>query len=254
MFPGADFSPGKRRTVAVSEWLSWIAYGPTRTLDELLQHIASEATQNRQLTRIHHVFSGVAFAGDGAWFIQISNIDHRPGEDVRQLEWARRRPLTRFRLNGALNVRSKDESIAGAMGSGVGSLSDEDYRLMHRLSQHRPRNAAEYVEALGSINRKAAERDLAMSVSPACVVLHLEPEPEHGRAQIGTVLRDNGQTPPPDFHNWVIGNLLGFDLTAISRNFRRSVEEQKAALEYEEGGGTSGHQPPTRTHHVRQDE
>lgn len=235
MFPRADFRPGKRQTVAVSEWLTWIAHGRTRTLDELLQHIASEATQNRQLTRLHHVFSGVAFASDGAWLIQISNIDHRPGENARLLEWTRRPPFPSFRVSGALNVNSKNEAMGGAVGSGTGSLTDDEYRLMHRLSQHKPRNASEYANALGNINRRVAERDPTRSVSPACVVLHMEAEPTHGRAQIESFLRDNGQTPPSDFYSWDISNYLGIDFTGISRNFVRSAEAQRLALESERG-------------------
>lgn len=247
--PGMNKTPGKKRTVAVSEWLSWILWGKGRTLNEIVHHIVAEASKMPEFRRNVHMFTGVAVAAsDGAWVIQISNADVRDGDVGAGGKVAPRvfgrRPLGHFEVMGR-HVQTSSDAAAGALGLGAQAISEEDFKLLHTLARRKPKDHRDYMNVLAAINKRAASRDRHRSVSPACEVLYLDPVAAMAGEEVhfASHLYENGQKVPKTFEGGVFPvNLFGIDILSFSRaafsTFLKSREAhfEEKAQEYIEDG------------------
>jgi len=214
---GDPRAPGRVMMIPVAEWLTWILYGEGRTIDEAVEHIASEAGRVRELRTRHHAFNGVAIASGGVWAFQIANLDDRPKEDFAALAWARRPPLKQYWVR-AVHIDSGANALGAGFGSGIAAVSKADARLMARISGCKPRDPHDYMNILAGVNARAAAADRSQSVSPACHVLYLDP---HARPQdpgSQSEIYGNGQIPPDDFVPAILGNLFGIDLYSVTRD------------------------------------
>lgn len=121
--PEQSVRPGIRRKVDVSEWLSWILYGHATNADEVVERIRSEAAKVPEFRRCHHIFTG-ALVGPKPlmeiWFLQITNVDKRPGEADDDLTWTRRPPLREFHLK----ARRVDDPPGAGWGALASMLND----------------------------------------------------------------------------------------------------------------------------------
>jgi hypothetical protein len=236
-FPDIQRNAGKLETVPVSEWVTWVLYGETRTLDQAVHHIASEASKVRSLLKMHHVFTGVAFAeGKDAWFVQIANIDVLPGEDAANFAWLKRAPRSHYGVS-ALEIADQHDAFAGAVGTGAHGISKDQWRLLQRVGKRRPRDPDDYMNLLAKINAEVARREAC--VSPACAVTYLDPQSTASRSR----LYENGQSPPSDFLFTTIGNLWGIDLTQQARSGLRQFLGEKTEYEARSQDQTSDAAP-----------
>jgi hypothetical protein len=219
----AQPAPGKRRTVPVSEWLSWVLAGESRTVERAVEHIATEAKELREFRFMHHIFTGIVHAPyDGCWVMQLSNLDMRKGEgeigrpDPR---WFKRRPLKEFRVYWH-PIKEMSDSLAGGIGSGALSIKERDLAQLNRATRFAPRDPKDYQRMLAEINRRVAGR--TASVSPACQTIYINPhktDTSNG-AEFDGELWENGQVVPSDFEVCTFRlNIFGIDLTQLSRTF-----------------------------------
>jgi len=237
-----QLAPGKRRTVSVTEWLSWVLAGETRSAEEVVEHIGVEAAKLREFRLTPHVFSGIVHTPyDGCWVFELSNIDIREGElggGKLNSRCFYRRPLPTFNAKW-VSVQGADSSFAGAIGSGAGALREADFKQLTRAARVRPRKPKDYEGLLAEINRRVAGREA--TVSPACQTLYLNPnfEAESNEAAFGGQLWENGQKVPEDFDGHIFWmNLFGLDMSLITREFtQRALAERDAymARKAEEG-------------------
>lgn len=219
--------PGKRRTVDVSEWITWVLHGHADTLDQVLHRIAAEAAKVSQLSSVHHIFTGVCFgpAGDG-YLVQVSNVDVRAGEDDSDSNWMSRPPMPEFQVN-VRRVDTPPVAGWGALGGGAASVSDESRALVRRIKDHKPRNPKDYMNVLAKVNAQVASRN--EGVSAGCHVLFLYSFPPSGQASFVNEFYPNGQSIPDNFEPRIRMNIHGIDMLSQSRSDLRLMQEALVA-------------------------
>jgi hypothetical protein len=180
-------------------------------------------------------------ASDGAWVIQVSNVDIQEGEvgagGVVDSRVFGRRPLGHFEV-AAQHVQNPSDAFAGALGLGAQAISRKDLDLLLSLAQRKPKDHRDYMNVLAAINKRASSRDRHRSVSPACEVLYLDPVAAMAEDEIhfDSQLYDNGQKVPESFEGGAFPiNLFGIDVLSIthagSSEFRKNrvdLSEEKA--------------------------
>jgi hypothetical protein len=229
--PGVNKAPGKKRRVPVSEWISWVLHGQSRSLDEIVHHIASEAAKAREFRVSPHIFTGIAiFPTNGACFFQIANLDIREGDyrnGALNPACFERRPQSKFEVMGR-KIQTSDQVVGGALGLGAASISDSDKALLRRVAKSRPKDYKDYMNVLAAINGRVAARDRFKSVSPACQVIHLDPSRPQTSNGSHSRLYENGQKIPKDFDLLTVrANLSGFDVTSLTRAAFMGVKKER---------------------------
>jgi hypothetical protein len=227
--------PGTRRVVPVSDWLLWLLYGENRTLDQVVQHIAGEASRhpNFRSARIYHHFVGVCFGPHGeGWWVSINNWDVRAEEGDTGAEWQSRPPRRDFRI-AAQRVDDPPNHVSGGWGSGRLAMPAGRRELLSSRRDVKPRKPEDYMDLLARANADAAaETD---TVSPACQVMYLPPKPSADLAAVTHTFYANGQEVPPDFDPGMRGVLFGIpldlmmgDLTSRAKKSTADAAEERA--------------------------
>lgn len=215
--------PGTRKKVPVSEWLSWVLSGHATTADQVIQRIATEANGIPEFRRVHHAFTGLLFGPPplrDAWFLQVTNVDRRPNEADDDPSCWSRSPRTTFQV---LARRVDDPPIVGwgALGSGALYVTTKQRTRIRDAKDHKPRKPRDFMNMLASLNAEIA--GVTSTVSPACQVVFMYPNPGSGKPGFLEVTYPNGQQMPADFTPAIRLNMYGADQLAGSRAFIRGV-------------------------------
>jgi hypothetical protein len=165
---------GPRNT---SHWLTRILEGTQRTLNESIEHIRDTATADfnklcwTRRPECKHLFLVAAFQRGAPWIAAITNVQP---EDWR----TPRPPMGHFVVTDVQRVE-KPNIIMFGIREAVQLERDKD--LLRRARHVRPRNPAEYLRLLATINRRAASPPtpalLRYGISPACETTWLPPPP-----------------------------------------------------------------------------
>jgi hypothetical protein len=231
--PGSPAS-GARRRVPLSDWLLWTLFGEGRTLDQVVHHIADEASKLPEFrrARIHHSFMGIGFGPNGeGWWVAITNWDVRAEQGDTLVEWRSRPPLDKFFIAGQ-RVDDPPAYLSGGWGSGRLAMPAQRRELLSRRRNIMPRKPEDYMDLLAKANAEAAAQE--PTVSPACQVMYLPANPGPNEARIRMKFYKNGQDVPPGFNPGGRGNLFGIPLHVMEAGAFRTFTEARQASEGDE--------------------
>lgn len=93
------------------------------------------------------------------------------------------------------------------------------------------------MNVLAKINAEVASRD--NTVSPACQVIYLGPDPPAEGPSIATELYTNGQDVPSNADLYIRMNISGVDLLDFSRSARQAFERSLAEHQASKSDSTS---------------
>ncbi len=170
-YAGYGNVPGTK--TAVSRWIREYIRGETRGLNQTLIAIREGATKWLNAThvkdRIHHFFVAGGYLGGNPWAVIISNAEPRK-------DWLSLPPKGEF-LTTAKKVQG--ESVVLVTGVGMRALGSEDFALLNRCAQRKPRKPEDYHDLLADVNQKASKHQKYRKfISERCITVYMPPPGE----------------------------------------------------------------------------
>jgi hypothetical protein len=223
----------------ISHWLRRQVRGSSRTLDETLIRIREAATADlarpAKAASRPHAFAVGAYLQQRPWAVGITNTTGPPDFPI----------LDEFTTEAV----PADEPKVMILGEGSEAVSDEDWTLLLRVAQRRPRRPEDYAQLLANVHRrtKHSNHPKRHTISEGCITSFIPPSGDGGqtRTHWGQPGQDTRLLPVP-----TVG--FGIDLTETGRvmvDWMRAAEAGRPMddAEYQrrlEEAGRRSVQPP----------